>query len=75
MQVPTWLESAAEVAIYEPVNVETSVVLCKTRQTRNMNGYDDVGGKIFNTRITFTISIDRGKNFFLTRMTLSKRRN
>lgn len=63
MQVTTWLESAAEVAIYEPVDAETSVVLCKTRQTRDMNGYHDVGGKIFNVniRIMLTIRIDRGQ--------------
>lgn len=48
MQVTTWLESAAEVAIYELVSAETSVVQCETRQTRDMNGYDDAGGKIFD---------------------------
>lgn len=48
MQVTTWLESAAEVAIYELVSAETSVVQCETRQTHDMNGYDDVGGKTFD---------------------------
>jgi len=48
LQVTTWLESAVEVAIYELVSAGTSVVQRETRQTRDMNGYDDAGGKIFD---------------------------